>query len=117
MLNKTEKLNSDSVSAEDAKEFKNLWLNKTVIRARNVLIDSVASNLFGRYDEKLGLLLSLIGGVPITGKNSIRGKIHVLYVGDPGTGKSQLLKYAHKANPRSVMTSGMSSTGAGLTVT
>ena len=48
--------------------------------------------------------------------NPVRGKIHILYVGDPGTGKSQLLRYAHKVNSRSVMTSGTSTTGAGLTV-
>lgn len=79
-------------------------------------MDSIAPVLFGRNEEKLGLLLSLIGGVPIPGKNGVRGKIHVLYVGDPGTGKSQLLRYAQKVNSRSVMTSGTGTTGAGLTV-
>lgn len=44
---------------------------------------------------KMGLLLALLGGVPKRGANGsipLRGDIHLLLVGDPGMGKSQMLK-------------------------
>jgi len=45
----------------------------------------------------------------------IRGDIHVLLVGDPGTAKSQILSYMSKLAPRSIYASGKASSAAGLT--
>merc|ERR1712217_933348 len=45
----------------------------------------------------------------------MRGDINVLLLGDPGTAKSQFLKFAEKCAPIAVYTSGKGSSAAGLT--
>merc|ERR1712232_171326 len=45
----------------------------------------------------------------------MRGDINVLLLGDPGTAKSQFLKFSEKAAPVAVYTSGKGSSAPGLT--
>ena len=55
--------------------------------------------------EKTALLLSMVGGVPKNNNShKIRGDINVLLLGDPGMGKSQLLKYIQMVFPKSILT-------------
>lgn len=79
--------------------------------------DSIAPTIYGLDTEKDALALQLFGGVAkhMPDGTRIRGDIHILLVGDPGTAKSQLLRYMSLLAPRSVYTSGKSSSAAGLT--
>ncbi len=81
------------------------------------LMDSIAPSLYGLEYVKKAVMLLLFGGrsKQYPDGTKIRGDIHLLLVGDPGTGKSQLLKYVAMMAPRGIYTSGRGSTAAGLT--
>jgi len=83
-----------------------------------LITQSIAPSIYG-YDElKQAIALQLFGGTP--GKvqpdgEKIRSDLHVLLVGDPGTAKSSILEYVKLVAPKSVLVSGGSSSGVGLT--
>lgn len=81
------------------------------------LVNSMSPAIFGHHEIKAGILLMLFGGVHKTTMEGInlRGDINVCIVGDPGTAKSQFLRYVIGFLPRSVYTSGKASSAAGLT--
>ena len=58
----------------------------------------------------MSLPLPIVGG-----KHKVRGDINVLLCGDPGTAKSQFLKYVEKIAPRPVFTTGQGASAVGLT--
>ena len=78
---------------------------------------SISPTIFGLDVEKEAMILQLFGGLAkeMPDGTRIRGDIHTLLVGDPGTAKSQMLTYMSKLAPRSVYASGKASTAAGLT--
>lgn len=63
-----------------------------------LLVHSLCPTIFGHEVVKAGLLLGLFGGTET--ENGVRPNPHVLIVGDPGLGKSQLLQAAAHAAPR-----------------
>jgi DNA replication licensing factor MCM2 len=81
------------------------------------LARSFAPSIHGHDHVKLALLLALFGGVEknVPNKHRIRGDINVLLLGDPGTAKSQFLKYLEKTAPRAVYTTGKGASAVGLT--
>jgi len=81
------------------------------------MIASMAPSIYGYDEEKLAIILQLFSGVTkhLPDGSRIRGDLHMLLIGDPGTGKSQLLQYVREISPRSVYTSGKGSSAAGLT--
>lgn len=84
----------------------------------NNIILSIAPSIHGYEDIKEAIMYLLFGGVPVTTPDGvqIRGDINVLLIGDPGTGKSQLLQYVHRIAPRGLYTHGRGTTAAGLTL-
>jgi len=68
-------------------------------------------------DVKKAVACLLFGGCRKTLPDGtrMRGDINVLLLGDPGTAKSQFLKFSEKAAPIAVYTSGKGSSAAGLT--
>ena len=82
---------------------------------------SLVPDIFGNELVKAGLILTLFGGTPnfSNDKNrvAVRGDPHILLVGDPGLGKSQMLKACVSCAPRGVYVCGNTTSSTGLTVT
>jgi replicative DNA helicase Mcm len=83
----------------------------------SILISSIAPSIYGHDKIKEALLLQLVGGVKKKRSDGVvtRGDMHVLLIGDPGSGKSQLLKRISKIAPKGRYVSGKGVSGAGLT--
>ncbi|KAJ2779408.1 MCM DNA helicase complex subunit [Coemansia javaensis] len=81
------------------------------------LIKSIAPSIYGHEQIKTALALALFGGVAkdIRDKVRTRGDINVLLLGDPGTAKSQFLKYIEGTAHRAVFTTGQGASAVGLT--
>ena len=83
------------------------------------LVASLAPGIYGFDEIKEAIVLQLFGGCPhvLPDGNRIRGNIHILLTGDPGIGKTMLLKLASTVVPRGKYVSGKGVTGAGLCTT
>ena len=80
------------------------------------LVSSIAPVILGHQAEKEAILLLLAGGsaTVLPDGTKLRGDINALFVGDPGTGKSEMLKFASQVAPRGLYASGRGTTAAGL---
>lgn len=102
------------LTEEDEREIRALARDPKITEK---IIDSIAPSIYGHTDIKTAVALSLFGGVSkeAQGQHKIRGDINVLLLGDPGTAKSQVLKYIEKTAHRSVFATGQGASAVGLT--
>jgi replicative DNA helicase Mcm len=110
ILNKEPEAIPDPSELEKIKDLANdPWIHRKIIQ-------SIAPAIYGYEEVKEAIMYLLFGGVPKEREGTkIRGEINILLVGDPGTAKTQLLKFVQSVAPRGVYCSGRGSTGAGLT--
>lgn len=102
------------ISEEEENEILRLANDKKVFEK---LRDSLAPSIYGHEQVKEAIILQMLGGViKKRDKGDVtRGDIHILLIGDPGSGKSQLLKRVSVIAPKSRYVSGKGASGAGLT--
>ena len=101
------------------------------------IFKSIAPSIYGQDIVKTAVAISLFGTLflnyishpthshnrtnpggrekNVNNKHRIRGDVNVLLLGDPGTAKSQILKYIEKTAPRAVYTTGKGASAVGLT--
>ena len=111
---KTRSIERISISAEDEKQIVAMSKKPDIYEK---LISSFAAHVYGHEVIKESILLLIVGSVnkKLDDGSARRGDINILLVGDPGTAKSEMLKFAAKIAPRGLYTSGRGSTAAGLT--
>ncbi|KAF3307716.1 minichromosome maintenance protein 5 [Orbilia oligospora] len=101
-------------SEEEEQEFLEMSRNPNLYE---VFANSIAPSIYGNPDIKKAIVCLLMGGSKkiLPDGMKLRGDINVLLLGDPGTAKSQLLKFVEKVSPIAIYTSGKGSSAAGLT--
>jgi len=99
---------------DEEEYFRNLSGSKDIY---DRISKSIAPSIYGCEDMKRSIACLLFGGSRKRLPDGLtrRGDINVLLLGDPGTAKSQLLKFVEKVAPIGVYTSGKGSSAAGLT--
>jgi replicative DNA helicase Mcm len=104
----------EEISPDEQKIINTLSKNPDIY---NRLIASFAPHIRGHELFKEAILLLIVGSTQraLSDGSKVRGDINVFLVGDPGTAKSEMLKFCARIAPRGLYTSGRGSTAAGLT--
>src|SRR3989344_8344641 len=84
-----------SLTRKDEEEIENFGKDPNIF---NTLTKSIAPSIYGYEKIKLALCLQLAGGVKKIKEDgtTTRGDIHILLIGDPGSGKSQIIQFIAK---------------------
>jgi len=103
-----------NITKEEMEKFNNLSKDKKYIEKLAV---SLFPTIAGNDKIKEGILLQLAGGVKKIGEDgtNTRGDIHILVIGDPGSGKSAMLQRIEKVVPHARVANGKGASGVGLT--
>ena len=106
------------ISEDDVNEIIHLSEQENIFE---LLWKSLAPEVYGYENVKKGLILQLFEGnrpSDDTFKTDTmdRWTIHILLIGDPGIGKSQLIQAMKKRAPKNITISGTNTSQAGLTV-
>nr|CAB3263694.1 DNA replication licensing factor mcm5-A-like [Phallusia mammillata] len=101
-------------NSEDEEKIRRLAASPNIY---NTIAKSIAPSIFGSLDIKKAIACLLFGGSRKRLPDGLtrRGDVNLLLLGDPGTAKSQLLKFVEQVSPIGVYTSGKGSSAAGLT--
>jgi len=116
--NSTEALHDDTlslnISEKDMEEILKIAKSPDPLQ---LLANSLAPSIYGHDKIKEAIILQLAGGCRKVRPDGVttRGDMHMLLIGDPGSGKSQLLKRISQIAPKARFVSGKGATGAGLT--
>ncbi len=104
----------EEISPDEEKIIRSLAKNPDVY---DRLVASFAPHIRGHEIFKEAILLLIVGSTQrsLSDGTKVRGDINVFLVGDPGTAKSEMLKFCARIAPRGLYTSGRGSTAAGLT--
>jgi replicative DNA helicase Mcm len=103
-----------AISPEDEQMIKDLSQDPDLLEK---FVASIAPSIYGHEPIKQALILQMFGGVHKARDRGVksRGDIHILLIGDPGSGKSQMLKRISSIAPKARFVSGKGASGAGLT--
>jgi len=103
------------ITKEDEEEIMKLSRDPEIY---NKIRDSIAPHIYG-YDEiKEAIMYQLFSSprIELPDGGKVRGDSHIIIMGEPATGKSEILQYVAKTlAPRGVYTSGKGTSAAGLT--
>ena len=113
-IKSSRRIEREAVSSEEEKLIKTLAKDPAIDQR---LIDSFAPHIQGHSLIKEAILYLIVGSTQrsLADGSKIRGDINIFLVGDPGTAKSEMLKFCARIAPRGLYTSGRGSTAAGLT--
>lgn len=108
------KIEREEISPEEEKIIQGLVRSPDIYER---LVDSFAPHVTEHETIKEAIMLLVVGSTQrqMPDGTKVRGDINVFLVGDPGTAKSEMLKFCARIAPRGLYTSGRGSTAAGLT--